>query len=174
VKKVTLSIPKELAERLDAECEALKTNAEARILQALECNVAPAENLKRGWLPSRLKSLNDFLRRIPGITWSAVSPESDPRWWIKFSIDLKSEFAWHIVQELGFVLNYISIEERLPTVFMPVSPPPYANGGPNEFLSWIIESKIPFLDPEYVRKTLEGRLPNPVDDRAMWREGNES
>ena len=29
------------------------------------------------------------------------------------------------------------LNERLPTVFMPVSPPPYANGPAREFLSWV-------------------------------------
>ena len=53
MKKVTLSIPTELAERLDAECKALKMKPAARILQALERNVAPAKNFKKGWLPSQ-------------------------------------------------------------------------------------------------------------------------
>jgi len=38
------------------------------------------------------------------------------------------------------VLNYLSLDERLSTVFMPVSPPPYLNGGV-EFLSWVIECR---------------------------------
>ena len=39
-------------------------------------------------------------------------------------------------------------EERLPTIFMPVSPPPYANGPAREFLSWVIESRDPEFTPE--------------------------
>src|SRR6267378_2430092 len=46
-------------------------------------------------------------------------------WWVKFTLDTTHALAWRHVQELGYVLNYVSVEERLPTVFMPVSPPPY-------------------------------------------------
>jgi hypothetical protein len=41
-------------------------------------------------------------------------------WWIKFSLNTTHPLAWHHVQELGHALNYLSVEERLPTVFMPV------------------------------------------------------
>src|SRR5688500_17345460 len=60
-------------------------------------------------------------------------------WWVKFSLDISHRLTWNVVQELGHVLNYLSLNERLPTVFKPVSPPPYLNGGPAEFLSWVIE-----------------------------------
>lgn len=73
-----------------------------------------------------------------------------------------------MVQELGFVLNYISIQESMPTVFKPVSPPPYMNGDPNEFLSWVIEPTFNYIDPNWVKETLEGRLPNPVDSTEEW------
>lgn len=69
--------------------------------------------------------------------------------------------TWH-------VLNYISLEERLPTVFMPVSPPPYMNGGPRDFLSWVIESKSKDFQPEKCVEWLEGRLPQPVTDLEKW------
>jgi hypothetical protein len=76
--------------------------------------------------------------------------------------------AWNVVQELGHVLNYLSLDERLPTVFMPVSPPPYMNGGPEEFLSWVIECKDKAFMPGTCAKWLESRLPNPVDDETQW------
>jgi hypothetical protein len=38
-----------------------------------------------------------------------------------------------VVQELGHVLNYVSVTEPLPTVFKPVSPPPYMNGDRRSF-----------------------------------------
>ncbi len=69
---------------------------------------------------------------------------------------------------MGFVLNYISLKERLPTVFMPVSPPPYMNGGPHDFLSWVIESKDKDFKPSKCAEWLEGRLPRPVDDESQW------
>lgn len=66
------------------------------------------------------------------------------------------------------MLNYISLDERLPTVFMPVSSPPYMNGGPREFLSWVIESTDPTFRPGMCKKWLEGRLPRPVEDPKEW------
>ena len=71
---------------------------------------------------------------------------------------------------MGFVLNYLSVEERLPTRFMPVSPPPALNGGPAEHLSWVIEATIPFLDAGIIADVLEERLPDPVDEEDRWLE----
>jgi hypothetical protein len=42
------------------------------------------------------------------------------------------------------------------------------NGGPTQFLSWVIEAAIPFLDGGYIADVLEARLPNPVDDERQW------
>lgn len=64
--------------------------------------------------------------------------------------------------------NYVSLDERLPAVFMPVSPPPYMNGGPKDFLSWVIECKDDAFTPENCAEWLEGRLPRPVNDPASW------
>jgi len=89
-------------------------------------------------------------------------------WWVKFTLDTKHYLAWRHVQELGFVLNHISTVERLPTVFMPVSPPPYLNGG-EEFLSWVIESKASSFTPDQCAGWLEGRLPRPVADLEQWK-----
>ncbi len=87
---------------------------------------------------------------------------------MKFSIDIESPLAWHVVQELGHVLNYLSVSERLPTTFKPVSPPPYMNGGPREFLSWVIECSDKDTQPATVAEWLEGRLPQPVSDLEQW------
>jgi hypothetical protein len=92
----------------------------------------------------------------------------DGNWWIKFAIDLDHKLAWNVVQELGHILNYVSLDERLPTVFMPVSPPPYLNGGPSEFLSWVIECKDKGFSPANCAEWLEGRMPRPVDDENQW------
>ena len=94
-----------------------------------------------------LAPLDVFLTRIPGITPPVATGQEDGLWWVKFSIDIDHPLAWRVVQELGHVLNYVSLSERLPTVFMPVSPPPYLNGGPRDFLSWVIESKAPGFSP---------------------------
>ena len=117
-------------------------------------------------------SLIDFLARIPAVEVSDTpsrgigSGESDAGWWVKFTIDIDHDLAWHAVQEMGHVLNLLSVEERLPTVFKPVSPPPYMNGGPEEFLSWVIEGRD--MPPGTVAKWLEERLPKPVEDEAAW------
>jgi hypothetical protein len=51
---------------------------------------------------------------------------------------------------------------------MPVSPPPYLNGGPKEFLSWVIESTANNVDPSSIAEALEERLPSPIDDPTKW------
>lgn len=113
--------------------------------------------------------LKDYLRKVAGITGAIGSGFSDKGfWWVKFTIDLDHPLAWSVVQELGYVLNYLSLDERLPTVFMPVSPPPYMNGGPRDYLSWVIESKDKDFTPDVCTQWLEGRLPRPVDDPAQW------
>lgn len=114
--------------------------------------------------------LLNYLKRVPAMSDSAFGTGKfdDGNWWVKFSLDITHPLAWNVVQELGCVLNYLSITERLPTVFMPVSPAPYLNGGPAEFLSWVIESKDPSFKPGTVADWLEGRLPRPVDDPGRW------
>ena len=115
-----------------------------------------------------------YLNRMPAISlpnstdYSGKGVFDDGNWWIKFAIDTEHDLAWRHVQELGFVLNYLSIDERLPSAFMPVSPPPYMNGGV-EFLSWVIESKHKDFTPALCAEWLEGRLPRPVEDLEQWR-----
>jgi len=92
------------------------------------------------------------------------------RWWVKFSLDTTHPLAWRVVQELGHVLNYLSNDERLPTVFKPVSPPPYLNGGV-EFLSWVIENQDASFTPARCAEWLRGRLPDPVTDPNAWEAG---
>ena len=114
-----------------------------------------------------------FLERLPGIELPAGRKSigrghgDDGTWWVKFSLDTTHPLAWRVVQELGHVLNYVSTNEPLPTVFMPVSPPPYLNGGV-EFLSWVIESHHAEFSPTQCAQWLAGRLPRPVDDPKQW------
>jgi hypothetical protein len=117
-----------------------------------------------------LQTLKQYLQKVPGIEGSiGAGFFEDGRWWMKFTIDIDHPLAWQVVQEFGHVLNYVSVQERLPTVFMPVSPPPYMNGGPREFLSWVIESKNNDFKPETCMQWLEGRLPRPVEDVTKWK-----
>jgi hypothetical protein len=123
-----------------------------------------------GEAQSPFGALRKILARVPGID-NAIGHGllPDGGWWIKFSIDIDHPLAWSVVQELGHVLNYVSLEERLPTVFKPVSPPPYMNGGPKEFLSWVIECGDPQFSPANCAEWLEGRLPRPVDELERWK-----
>ncbi len=115
------------------------------------------------------QTLIEFLGKVPSIRGPIGKGfGSDGRWWVKFSIDIHHQFAWHTVQEFGHVLNYMSLDERLPTTFHPVSPPPYMNGGPEEYLSWVIESHNPEFKPDTCAEWLNGRLPNPVEDLEQW------
>ena len=111
-----------------------------------------------------------YLERVPAL----VKPighgsQQDGTWWVKFSLDIRHSLAWNVVQELGHVLNYMSLEERLPTVFKPVSPPPYLNGGPEDFLSWVVECNDKDFRPGTLAEWLEGRLPRPVEEVNQWR-----
>lgn len=120
-----------------------------------------------------------FLRRLPALKFSehpkaiAHGTFETGNWWVKFSLDTDHPLAWRHVQELGHVLNYVSLNERLPTVFKPVSPPPYLNGGV-EFLSWVIESTdIPSdtegrFTPNDCAAWLAARLPDPVEAATAW------
>ena len=113
--------------------------------------------------------LIEFLEKVPAIHGAiGKGSEEDGRWWVKFDIDINHDLAWHTVQEFGHVLNYMSLDERLPTSFHPVSPPPYMNGGPDEFLSWVIECHNPEFKPGTCAEWLIGRLPNPVEDLDQW------
>jgi len=122
----------------------------------------------------RFKSLLDYLRTVPAIDNNIGSGVGDDgRWWVKLVIDISHPLAWNVVQELGHVLNYVSLDERLPAVFMPVSPPPYMNGGPKDFLSWVIESRDTDFDPHQCAEWLQGRLPRPATDPAQWNTDDE-
>jgi len=91
--------------------------------------------IEEKWSKRSFATLIGYLKQVPG-TQPTIGFGTLPNgcWWVKFSIDITNPLAWNVVQELGHVLNYISIDARLPTVFMPISPPPYMNGGPEEFL----------------------------------------
>lgn len=118
--------------------------------------------------------LLSFLEKLPVIKLPAgrksigSGVSADGNWWVKFALDTSHPLAWRHVQELGHVLNYVSVEEPLPTIFIPVSPPPYMNGGV-EYLAWIIESTDPMFTPDQCAEWLEGRLPRPVNELAQWK-----
>jgi hypothetical protein len=117
----------------------------------------------------KFASLIDFLKRVPAINKSFFGyEEENGLWWIKFGIEINHKLAWNTVQEFGHIVNYVSVSEKLPTKFYPVSPPPYMNGGPDEFLSWIIENTDKDFSQDDLKEWLESRLPNPVEDESEW------
>ena len=123
--------------------------------------------------------LIEFLKRVPAVQTNSTPSQGfgsgydETEWWLKFSLDIDHPLAWHAVQELGHVLNYLSTTEKLPTVFKPVSPPSYLNGGPRDYLSWVIECRIDRMAPDTVAQWLEARLPQPVEDEDQWRDDDE-
>jgi hypothetical protein len=117
--------------------------------------------------------LQKYLAEVPAISGAIGHGYlDDGNWWVKFTIDIAHPLAWQVVQEFGHVLNYLSLDEQLPTVFMPVSPPPYLNGGP-EYLSWVIECRDCKFTPGDCAEWLEGRLPRPVGDIDQWKAADE-
>src|SRR3974377_456156 len=113
--------------------------------------------------------LRAFMARVPSIKSGIGSGQNaEGLWWIKFQIDNDTPLAWNVVQELGNIVNYLSIEERLPTKFFPVSPPAYLNGGPRDFLSWVIEADDQGFLSKDLCAWLEARMPRPVDDLTQW------
>ncbi len=127
----------------------------------------------------RFHELLGYIRRVPAIEVNDTpsggvgsGEDADGGWWVKFSIDVQHPLAWNVVQEFAHVLNMLSLDERLATVFKPVSPPPYLNGGPRDFLSWVIEGSGA-VSPAAVAGWLEGRLPRPVEDLDGWRNDDE-
>src|SRR5215831_3469041 len=117
-----------------------------------------------------IEPLIEFLSTVPAIDDKIGSGLlAEGGWWVKFAIDIEHPLAWSVVQELGHILNYMSLNDRLPTVFMPVSPPPYLNGGPKQFLSWVIECRDIDFKPSDCLEWLEGRMPRPVNDTEQWK-----
>jgi hypothetical protein len=118
---------------------------------------------------NQFDSLQGFLTEIPAIEGPIGQGMNEAGfWWVKFRLDIKHPLAWQVVQELGHIVNYLSLNEKLPTTFYPVSPPPYMNGGPADFLSWVIENTDKEFTPDTLKTWLEGRLPQPVNDESAW------
>lgn len=120
----------------------------------------------------QFKRLVEFFSKVPSVQADnilAYAYEQESIWWFKFKINTKHPLAWQTVQELGHVLNYLSVNERLPTRFLPVSPPPYMNGGADEFLAWVIECNHVDFPPDVICEWLEARLPQPIDAESAWR-----
>ena len=131
------------------------------------------QSAQQEWSKRSFSTLVRYLKQVPSIeSHVGFGTLSNGCWWAKFTIDIEHPLAWRVIQELGHVLNYLSIDERMPTIFMPVSPPPYLNGSPKDFLSWVIESNDSSFGPSECKKWLYIRLPRPVHDLEQWNIGN--
>ena len=166
-KDVKLRLPKELRKALQREADEARLSLDAHITQKLDNITPPIPEISQKELEKNIEALVSYLERLPACSILSHAVEPNAYWWVKLNIDPEHPLAWRVIQELGFVLNYFSIQEKLPTVFMPVSPPPYLNGGV-EFLSWVIESKYSYTDPKWIADILEGRLPCPVENKEEW------
>ena len=116
--------------------------------------------------------LYQFFCKVPSVQEARIvahGKDGQHAWWFKFNIDVAHPLAWQTVQELGHVLNYLSTNERLPTQFFPVSPPPYMNGEAKDFLAWVIQCNHAEFSPDVVCDWLEARLPTPVEDESQWK-----
>lgn len=113
------------------------------------------------------RKLKKLLERIPCVQGSVVG-NNEGGWYIKMSLDLDAKIVWNVIQELSFVLNNLSMTEKLSVVFKPVSPPPYLHGGPDLFLSWVIEPVSRDVDPELIADALVQYLPKPINEEQAW------
>lgn len=81
--------------------------------------------------------MEEFLQRIPAVKKTesiSCQRHKDGLWSVSLGINIHHPRAWHAVQELGYLLNGLSMTEVLPVTFMPMSPPLYLNGGPRDYL----------------------------------------
>ena len=163
-----LNLPTELLQALEREAQDAGRSLNEHLTQKLQSITPPVEAMDKAALKRGLKALVNFLQTVPAVTVMSSELSKDAFWWVKLKIDLAHPLAWSVVQELGHVLNDASVSEKLPTVFKPVSPPSYLNGGPHEFLCWVIESEYNYIDPAWIAEELQNRMPRPVDDLEQW------
>ncbi len=166
MERIKIELSRDLTERVVAAAKALGATPHAYVASVLGEHVPALESRDARFIDTGLAALTAYLGGLPSVRVMS-SGKQGGHWWVKLSIDVASPAAWNVVQELGFVLNYISLGELLPTVFKPVYPPPYLNGGPREMLAWVIESTAPLVDPAGIKAVLAQRLPDPTD-HSQW------
>ena len=104
-----MGVPKKLRLGVKKNAENMHITQEAFIIKALENCIIPSEFIKPEIMQKGLSSLVDFLNRVPGLDVISSNNTHDHNWWIKFNVDIRHPLAWSVVQELGFVMNYISL-----------------------------------------------------------------
>ena len=115
----------------------------------------------------RFARLVEFLSLIPAVEADDTpargmeAEASGAGWRVGFVIDVFHDLSWETVQELAHALNGSGVAS-----FKPVSPAPDQNGGPDEFLSWVIEGGA--RSPDEVADHLRATLPSPVESERAW------
>ena len=112
-----IELPSKLRKALEREASDASRTLHAHILRKLEASTPPTERIKPAVVSNGLPRLVEFLNRVPAVRVISSDSTPDAFWWVKLEIDISNPLAWQVVQELGFVLNYISLQEKLPTVF---------------------------------------------------------
>jgi hypothetical protein len=114
-------------------------------------------------------SLVRYVKAIPCVQEAEGYNEMADLWNFHLKLDITHEIAWHVVQYFAYVLNGLSLSVNLPTRFFPITPPVDLNGGPYDFLGWMIQCSDPQFSPDRCRDWLASRLPTPVGDITAWK-----
>ena len=111
--------------------------------------------------PHDFQRLLDYLKRLPAIDpaiGSGTGTGEGGLWWVKLIINIDRPMAWRIVQELGHVLNYVSLNERLPAISCRIAAPiPERRRAQFPVLGHRVIR--PHLTPSDCAEWLEGRSP---------------
>lgn len=119
-------------------------------------------------MPDRFHKLEELIAHLPAVCAPVSSGTYENGfWWVKFNIDIQHPLSWRVVQVLAHTINYLSISERLSTVFYPLSPSPFAEGVSPKSMYWIIESTSQDFSPNELSAWLDSRLPD-SNDEAAW------
>lgn len=119
-------------------------------------------------MPDRFDKLEKLISNLPAVDTPVSSGiYENGFWWVKFDINLEHPLSWRVVQVLAHSINYLSISERLSTVFYPLSPSPFAEGVSLKSMYWIIEFNSQDFSPNELSAWLESRLPA-GNDKAAW------
>jgi hypothetical protein len=107
---MTINIPDNLAARLLQEASELNTTVEERLAAILDKSLAPEKNFDKNYIHAGLGNIKTLLTKIPCVQFVSTSDFGAPFWWLNFGIDINSKIAWTVAQELGHILNYLSVK----------------------------------------------------------------
>jgi hypothetical protein len=135
-----------------------------------ECSLidSPKVTGPRKEIKHNFNKLNTLLLSIPCVKSVDCYDEMEDLWSCHIRMDLTHEIVWHLIQGIAFVINDTSITGKLPATFYPTSPPPYLNGGPYNYLHWIIRSESPEFIPDYCCEWFINRFPNNPEFNESW------